>query len=49
LGSVRVIFNAKDHDEAVEIMNDDPAIKKGIMLGKLRPYSVVLLGEKNNS
>jgi len=44
-----VIFNAKDHDEAIEIMNDDPAIKKGIMLGKLRPYNVVLFGEKNNS
>lgn len=44
-----VIFNAKNHEEAFKIMNDDPAIRKGIMSGELRPYRVALISEENNS
>ena len=42
-----VIFNAESDDEANEIMNNDPAVKKGLMTATLKKYSVALISEKN--
>ncbi len=33
--------------EATDIMNDDPALKKGIMTATLYPYRVALISEDN--
>ena len=38
-----VIFKAPTHEEALKIMNSDPAIKSGIMIGFLQEYSTALL------
>jgi uncharacterized protein len=38
-----VIFEANNHSEAISFMNEDPAIAKGIMTGKLFPYKVALM------
>ncbi|OZM56213.1 hypothetical protein CIB95_12360 [Lottiidibacillus patelloidae] len=38
-----VIFEAESDDEAQLIMENDPAIKKGIMTAKLYPYRVALM------
>ena len=39
------IFRAESEDEARRIMNDDPAVKKGIMSATLYPFKVVLQGK----
>ncbi|MBI2270374.1 MAG: hypothetical protein HYU69_08460 [Bacteroidetes bacterium] len=36
------IFTAKDMDAAKELMNNDPAIKMGVMNGELHPFSHAL-------
>lgn len=38
-----VIFYAKDDKEALQIMEDDPAVKAKIMLAKVYPYSVAVI------
>jgi uncharacterized protein YciI len=43
-----VIFKANNDNEALEMMNDDPAVKQGIMTAKIYPYSIALMdGNKN--
>jgi uncharacterized protein len=37
-----VIFQADNETEARELMENDPAVKKGIMTAELYPYSVAL-------
>lgn len=37
-----VIFYAKDEKEAIQFMQDDPAVKNKIMLAKVVPYSVAV-------
>jgi len=39
------IFRAESEDEARRIMNEDPAVKKGIMTATLYPFKVVLQGK----
>jgi uncharacterized protein len=39
------VFRAHSEDEARKIMNEDPAVKKGIMTGTLYPFKVVLQGK----
>ena len=41
------VFEADSVEEAKEIMENDPAIKKGIMTGTLFPYRVALFSEEN--
>ena len=41
-----VIFKADNMEEASKIMQNDPAIKKGIMTGKLQEYNVALLNKE---
>ncbi|MBL7891615.1 MAG: hypothetical protein JNL63_03205 [Bacteroidia bacterium] len=36
------IFIAKDMEAAKELMNNDPAIKQGVMSGELHPFSHAL-------
>ncbi|MGD6968249.1 YciI family protein [Rossellomorea vietnamensis] len=38
-----VIFQAETEDEAVSIMNQDPAVKEGIMTAELFPFQVALM------
>jgi uncharacterized protein YciI len=38
-----VIFNAPSEAAARELMNDDPAVKYGVMRAELYPYRVALL------
>jgi uncharacterized protein YciI len=38
------IFRAESEDAARQIMNGDPAVKKGIMTATLYPFKVVLQG-----
>jgi len=38
-----VIFKAKDYNEALSIMQSDPAVKKGIMIGYLQEYNVAII------
>jgi len=38
------IFRAESEDAALQIMNGDPAVKKGIMTAALYPFKVVLQG-----
>ena len=40
-----VIFKAGSEDEARERMNDDPAVKRGVMRAELYPYRVALLAD----
>jgi uncharacterized protein YciI len=40
-----VIFLAASEDEARKIMNDDPAVRQGVMRAELYPYSVALKTE----
>jgi hypothetical protein len=37
-----VIFYAKDEKEALQFMQDDPAVKNKIMLAKALPYSIAI-------
>ncbi len=37
-----VIFYAKDAQEALQFMMDDPAVKNKIMLAKVHPYGIAL-------
>ena len=39
------VFRAESDDEARAIMNDDPAVKKGVMTATLYPFKVVLQGK----
>jgi len=39
------VFRADSEDEARRIMNEDPAVKKGIMNATLYPFKVVLQGK----
>ncbi len=36
------VFRAESEDAARQIMNDDPAVKKGIMTATLYPFKIVL-------
>jgi uncharacterized protein YciI len=38
-----VIFRARSEEEAREFMNDDPAVKHGIMTAELHPFRVSLI------
>ena len=40
-----VIFKADSLPGAVHIMENDPAVKKGVMVAELFPYRVALLGK----
>ena len=40
-----VIFQVDSEASAQQIMNDDPAVKKGIMRAKLYPFHVALAGD----
>ncbi len=39
------VFRAESGDAARRIMNDDPAVKKGVMTATLYPFKVVLQGK----
>jgi len=39
------IFRAESDNEALRIMNDDPAVRKGVMTATLYPFKVVLQGK----
>jgi len=39
------IFRAESEDAARQIMNGDPAVKKGVMTATLYPFKVVLQGK----
>ena len=39
------IFRAESESEARRIMNDDPAVSKGLMAATLYPFKVVLQGK----
>jgi uncharacterized protein YciI len=39
-----VIFRAKDEDDALRVMVDDPAVKKGVMRAELFPFRTALMG-----
>jgi len=40
-----VIYLAKDEMEAARIFAEDPAVKAGVFIGEVYPYSVALVGE----
>lgn len=40
-----VIFHAANKDEAENMMNQDPAIRSGIMTGDLYPFTIALQGK----
>lgn len=39
------VFRAESEDAARRIMNDDPAVRKGLMTATLYPFKVVLQGK----
>jgi uncharacterized protein len=39
------VFRAQSEDSARQIMNDDPAVRKGVMKATLYPFKVVLQGK----
>ncbi len=39
------VFRAESEDAARQIMNGDPAVKKGIMTATLYPFKIVLQGK----
>jgi uncharacterized protein YciI len=39
-----VIFQAGSNEEALEIMNNDPAVKKNVMKAILYPFRIALVG-----
>ena len=40
-----VFFQAKSEEKASSIMNNDPAIKEGIMTGTLQEYDIALFNK----
>lgn len=42
-----VILNVDTDDQARQLMENDPAVKEGIMTAELYPYKIALLAEKN--
>ena len=40
-----VIFQAESSEQALEIMNSDPAVQKGIMHAELFPFRIALAGD----
>ena len=42
-----VILQVESEDEARMLMENDPAVKEGIMTAKLYPYSVALISQEN--
>ncbi len=40
-----VIFQAESEEQAREVMNNDPAVVKGIMRAELFPFRIALAGE----
>lgn len=40
-----VIYLAEDDMEAARIFADDPAVKAGVFVGEVYPYSVALVGD----
>lgn len=42
-----VILKVESEDEARILMENDPAVKEGIMTAKLYPYSVALISQEN--
>lgn len=42
-----VVFKAEDDDAAREIMNGDPAVRKGVMQAALFPFRVSLISQAN--
>ncbi len=40
-----VIFNAQSEEAAREVMENDPAVKNGVMRAKLYPYRVALMAQ----
>lgn len=42
-----VIFQAQSTEQAREIMNSDPAVRKGLMRAELFPFRIALAGEIN--
>jgi uncharacterized protein YciI len=43
------IFQAESEDAARQIMNGDPAVRKGVMTATLFPFKVALQGKQNSS
>lgn len=41
-----VVFVAQSEPEALEIMNGDPAVRKGVMTAELFPFTVALWSSK---
>lgn len=41
-----VILEVETEEEAIELMNSDPAVKEGIMESNLFPYRVALLADR---
>ena len=39
-----VVFRAQSMDDAQRFMNDDPAVRSGLMTAELHPFRVSLLG-----
>jgi uncharacterized protein YciI len=42
-----VVFNADSEEEARRIMENDPAVRQGVMRAELFPYRVALIAEGN--
>ena len=42
-----IVILKADEEEARKLMNEDPAVKEGIMTAELYPYSVALIDENN--
>ncbi len=42
-----VILQVETEDEARMLMENDPAVREGIMTAKLYPYSVALISQEN--
>lgn len=40
-----VIFNATSEESAHSIMNDDPAVKNGVMRAELYPYRIAVMAK----
>ncbi|MEI5906358.1 YciI family protein [Bacillus spongiae] len=41
-----VIFEAMNMEEAVDVMEEDPAVHKGMMTAEVYPYKVALMRDK---